>query len=105
MCDNHEPLDDREIALQALILIGATAEALVANKDSSVAVYQQMGLAIELSKALNEPDLTERLEFVQITNAMFLEELMKQNQELTNEAKKQASRKRHPSRMFRKEGK
>jgi hypothetical protein len=50
-------MDDREIATNALVLLGATAEGCAENGLANPILYRSLELAIELAEHLDEPDL------------------------------------------------
>jgi len=50
-------MDDREIATNALVLIGATAEGCAENGLANPILYRSLEIAIELAERLDEPDL------------------------------------------------
>jgi hypothetical protein len=69
-------MDDREIATNALVLLGATAEGCAENGLANPILYQSLELAIELAERLDEPDLVMLLKSALIGVGEGIEETM-----------------------------
>jgi hypothetical protein len=69
-------MDDREIATNALVLLGATAEGCAENGLANPILYQSLELAIELAEHLDEPDLVVLLKSALIGVGEGIEETM-----------------------------
>lgn len=69
-------MDDREIATNALVLLGATAEGCAENGLANPILYRSLELAIELAEHLDEPDLVVLLKSALIGVGEGIEETM-----------------------------
>jgi hypoxanthine-guanine phosphoribosyltransferase len=69
-------MDDREIATNALVLLGATAEGCAENGLANPILYRSLEIAIEMAEELDEPDLVMLLKSALIVVGEGIEETM-----------------------------
>jgi hypothetical protein len=78
-------MDDREIATNALVLLGATAEGCAENGLANPILYRGLELAIELAEHLDEPDLVVLLKSALIGVGEGIEETMAMVKEIKSQ--------------------
>lgn len=81
-------MDDKEIAVASLVLLGTTIESHLEAGLSTPLFYQALDLAVELAKEVGISELTDRLTCLQMEvgehNAKLLERLTAISDEIDN---------------------